>query len=333
MRVLAIDPDRPQAELLEEAAAVLRGGGLVAFPTETVYGLGANALDAAAVRRIYAAKGRPAFNPLIAHVHGLGAARRLAARWPDAAEHLARAFWPGPLTLVLPRRAGIPDEVTAGRDTVGVRVPAHPVALALLERVALPLAAPSANRYTQVSPTTAQHVANGLAGRVELILDGGATRVGIESTVLDVTDEAPVLLRPGSIPLPELEAVVGPIRRSGEVAGDAPRPAPGMVARHYSPRAELRLFPPDRREEMAALAATASAAGRRVGALLLEDLPARVELPVRMPDGAEGYARELYAALHRLDDAGCDLVLVDAVPDAPEWAGVRDRLDRARRRD
>ncbi|HEX5520066.1 MAG TPA: L-threonylcarbamoyladenylate synthase, partial [Longimicrobiaceae bacterium] len=229
MPTITVDPSAPAAAALARAAAVLRRGGLVAFPTETVYGLGANALDADAVRRIFAAKGRPSYNPLIAHVAGAAAARELVTAWPDAAEQLAAAFWPGPLTLVLPKRAIVPDVVTAGLDTVAVRVPAHPVAHALLAAAGLPVAAPSANRFTQLSPTTAAHVERALGDRVDLILDGGPTTVGIESTVIDLSGERPVLLRPGSIALDALERIVGPLERPAASAAEAPRPSPGML--------------------------------------------------------------------------------------------------------
>lgn len=333
MRILFVDPERPAPEALEEAAAVLRGGGLVAFPTETVYGLGANALDPAAVRRIFEAKGRPHFNPLIAHVADQDGARRLAARWPVSAERLARAFWPGPLTLVLPKHESVPDLVTAGLGTVALRVPAHPVARALLRAARTPLAAPSANRYTQLSPTTAAHVAKALGDRVELILDGGPTQVGIESTVVDVSGEEPILLRPGVLSVPELEAVAGRIRLGSAPDGDTPRPSPGMVARHYSPRAELRVFAPDQRPELERVVREAAAAGRRVGGVLLGRPPELLDAVVEMPPRPDAYARELYAALHRLDDEGCELIVVDAPPSEPAWAGVRDRLARAERPD
>lgn len=332
MPVVRVDPVRPDAGVLERAAAILRGGGLVAFPTETVYGLGANALDEAAVQRIFAAKGRPSFNPLIAHVPDVKAARALVRAWPELAERLAREFWPGPLTLVLPKHGHVPDSVTAGLPSVAIRVPAHPVALALLRAAGVPLAAPSANRYTEVSPTTAQHVEKALGERVDLILDAGPTRVGIESTVIDLTGERPVLLRPGSIPPPALESITGPLERPAAPAAEsAPRPAPGMVARHYAPRARVHLFDPAERTAAAAVAREAVDAGEKVGALLLGPLAAEVHHPLRMPADPADYASRLYAALHRLDDLGCGLILIERVPDEPAWAGVRDRLERAAR--
>jgi L-threonylcarbamoyladenylate synthase len=333
-RIEPLDPAAPDPAVLREAAAILRAGGLVAFPTETVYGLGAAALDEAAVRRIFVAKGRPAFNPLIAHVADVDGARALARSWPEAAERLAAAFWPGPLTLVVPKQPHVPDLLTAGLPSVALRVPAHPVAAALLREAGIPVAAPSANRFTQLSPTRAEHVARGLGDRVELILDGGATSVGIESTVVDLCGERPLLLRPGSITQEELEAVIGPVVLAGAVTGDTPRPAPGMVERHYAPRARLLLFAaPDGTLDPGQTASLHRAAteARRVGALLWSDvrLPAGIHRVERMPAEAAPYAAALYSALHDLDEQGCDLVLVQQVPDLPPWHGVRDRLRRA----
>lgn len=322
--ILPVDPARPAPEPVARAAEVIRRGGLVAFPTETVYGLGADALDAAAVDRIFEAKGRPGYNPLIVHVADAAAARALVREWPEAATRLAERFWPGPLTLVLPKRPQVPDRVTAGLDSVALRVPAHPVALALLRAAGRPIAAPSANRFTELSPTTAAHVAKGLGGRVDLILDGGPTSVGIESTVVDLTGPRPALLRPGIIAPDALAAVVGPIDTPDiDRAGEAPRRGPGMVDRHYSPRAEVRLvdlgegrFPALPRDAV-------------TGALLLRAPDPGVDHPVVLPTDPEGYARELYAALHRLDDLGCTVVYVERPPEGPAWAGVRDRLERA----
>lgn len=329
MIIVPVDPSRPDAEAIEKAAQVIRRGGLVAFPTETVYGVGANALDPEAVARIFAAKGRPSYNPLIAHVAGVDGARALSSDWPALADLAAEAFWPGPLTLVVPRGDAVPDVLTAGLPTVAVRVPAHPVANALLEACGLPIAAPSANRFTELSPTTAEHVASGLSGRIDMVLDAGPTEVGIESTVLDLSGAEPVLLRPGSISRAALERVVGPVRSAAAMHGDAPRPSPGMTDRHYSPRAVLRIVEPQDRERMDDLAGVARERGERVGALLLGSAPAGIDVPVPMPADPRGYARRLYAALHELDAAGCGLVLVEQVPDDPEWAGIRDRLTRA----
>lgn len=329
MIVLPVDAARPAPEAIRRAADVIRGGGLVAFPTETVYGVGANALDRDAVARIFAAKGRPSYNPLIAHVAGLAEARALSRDWPALAERAGAAFWPGPLTLVVPRGDGVPDLLTAGLPTVAVRVPAHPVARALLEACGVPIAAPSANRFTELSPTTAGHVASGLGGRIDMLLDAGPTEVGIESTVLDLSGAEPVLLRPGSISRGALERVVGPVGDAEAIRGDSPRPSPGMTDRHYAPRAVLRIVEPESRATVEDLIRATRARGERVGALLLRPWRIDLDLGIAMPRDPTAYARRLYAALHDLDAAGCSLVLVDRVPDDPEWAGIRDRLARA----
>lgn len=330
MELLRVDPAAPDPAAIARAAAVLRAGGLVAFPTETVYGLGAHALDEGAVARIYAAKGRPAYNPLIAHVADADGARALVSDWPLSAELLARAFWPGPLTMVLPKRVGVPDAITAGLPSVAVRVPGHPVALALLAAAAIPVAAPSANKFTEVSPTTAGHVIASLGDAVDVVLDGGPTTVGIESTVVDLTGAVPRVLRPGMIGAAQIGAVVGAMDdRPVLVQDGAARSSPGMVDRHYAPRARVLAFDGATREAALGEARQAAAQGLRVGGLAFGALPvaeARV-----MPRAAAAYARRLYAALHELDACGCGLVLVERVPDTPEWAGVRDRLERAAR--
>ncbi len=332
MPIRSVDPDAPDPLCITEAAQLLRAGRLVAFPTETVYGLGANALDAAAVQRIFVAKGRPSFNPVIAHVADADGARALTTTWPDAAARLAEAFWPGPLTLVLRKRAHVPDVVTAGLPAVGVRVPAHPVALALLRAAAVPIAAPSANRFTELSPTLAAHVARTLGDRVDLILDGGATTVGIESTVLDLTGDVPTLLRPGTISSDQLAMVLGapPRAATAPLHDDSPRLAPGMVERHYAPRAAVWLFDAADRAQVAERLRATTARGR-VGALLLApwDASPAPDLPLPMPDEPAAYARRLYAALHQLDDASCAIALVERPPDTAAWQGVRDRLARA----
>ena len=335
MERIVLDPVEPPADALERGAEALRRGRLVAFPTETVYGLGGNALDPEAVARIYEAKGRPSTNPLILHVPDLTSARRWSGGWTEAAQRLAEAFWPGPLTLVLPRHTAVPAEVSGGLPTAALRVPAHPVALGLLRRVDFPVAAPSANPAGQVSPTTADHVMKGLRDRADLILDGGATPRGIESTVVSLTGEQPVLLRPGALPASEIEAVVGPLLRPGAAPGPhEAAPSPGMQERHYAPRGEVILmdWDPHERERIARKARDEVNAGGQVGALLLRPLPGvPVHHPIPMPDDPAAYARLLYASLHGLDDLGCDLILVDPPSRDPSWEGVRDRLTRAAR--
>jgi L-threonylcarbamoyladenylate synthase len=303
---------------LERAAELLRAGRLVAFPTETVYGLGANALDGGAVGRIFEAKGRPATSPLIVHVASAEMARRVVREWPDAAAKLTERFWPGPLTLVLPKHASVPDRVTAGLNTVGVRMPSNPIALALILRAGVPVAAPSANRFTQLSPTTAEHVRSGLGDRVDLVLDGGPTDVGIESTVLSLAaSDGPALLRPGAITQPAIEAIIGPIQVIESANGA--HASPGMHRRHYSPRTMLLVTdnpPPGH------------------GVYLWSRTPREgVSKAVRMPSDAQEYAKQLYATLHALDSNGWDYIAVEPVPASVEWAGVRDRLKRAATRD
>jgi L-threonylcarbamoyladenylate synthase len=321
MRVVRADHAATRAAVLAEAAAILRRGGLVAFPTETVYGLGANALDESAVRRIYEAKGRPPLNPLIVHVATMEAARALALDWTSCADAIARAFWPGPVTIVVKKRDIIPDIVTAGTDSVGVRVPAHPVALALLEEAGIPVAAPSANLSMQLSPTTAQHVARGLGDRVELILDGGATSVGIESTVVDARGAVPHILRPGMIAREAIARVAGAADMGSRADREAAPRSPGLLGKHYAPRAAVRLVARD------AIAEARREAEGRVGAMTFGRADADVDR--EMPRDPAAYARVLYATLHALDDAGCDVILIERPPAEPEWAAITDRLERA----
>lgn len=333
MATLRVDPESPEAGPIDRAADVIRRGGLVAFPTETVYGLGANALDEAAVAKLYEAKGRPSYNPLIVHVADTEAARALVAAWPDAADRLARAFWPGPLTLVLPRAPRVPARVSAGLPTVAIRVPDHPIALALLRAADLPIVAPSANPSGAVSPTRAEHVERGLGERVDLILDGGPTVVGIESAVVDLSGERPALLRPGALSISELRPHVGELQPAEMASGTEARSSPGMLDRHYAPHATLYLLDPAEPADALARARRAAREGRTIGALLLDrpgspDVEAAQHV-VRIPVDAATYARELYHVLHRLDALGCDLIVVEAVPETAEWAGISDRLRRA----
>ena len=315
---------------IPRAVQLLRQGELVALPTETVYGLGADALNPDAVAKIFAAKGRPSDHPLIVHLADAGQIMTWAREVPKDAIALARAFWPGPLTLILKKEEGVPDLVTGGQDTVGLRVPDHPVALELLRAFGSGVAAPSANRFGRISPTTADHVRQELGSRVALILDGGACKVGLESTIVDLSRGVPVILRPGAIGADEIARVLGRRPRlRGEVdAGNAaeegatPRVS-GALAAHYAPRTPLELVATD------ALAVQA-----RVGDAVLARSPAPAGLAdgitwVQAPADPAGYGHDLYARLRSLDASGAARILVEAPPAAPEWAAVADRLGRA----
>jgi L-threonylcarbamoyladenylate synthase len=307
---------------IDHAARLLRAGRLVAFPTETVYGLGANALDAEAVARIYAVKRRPGTSPLIVHVASIEMAQSLVANWPEIAERLARRFWPGPLTLVLEKQLEkppvIPPIVTAGLPTVGLRMPAHPIALALIRAAGVPLAAPSANRFTELSPTTADHVRLSLGSDIDYILDGGPCSVGIESTVLSLAGPRPTLLRPGGISRTGLEAIVGPVASAQEAQAGA-HPSPGMHPRHYSPRTSLLVVKDGKLPDQ----------GHGLY-LQHEHLPSRESVQtIQMPEAAADYAAALYEVLHQADAGNYNWIAVDPPPNTPEWEAVHDRLKRA----
>ena len=329
-RVVAVDPDQPDPSLLAEAAAILRSGGLVAFGTETVYGLGADATNPAAVARIFAAKGRPATNPLIVHVADVTGAIACVAAWPDAARLLADRFWPGPLSLVLPRAAIIPDVVTAGQGTVGVRVPAPVVARELIRRAGVPIAAPSANRSNRISPTAADHVLKDLAGRVELILDSGPCGVGIESTVLSLAGSVPTILRPGQVTADAIAATLGapPAHFVGSTGPDHPAASPGQLAVHYAPRT------PAYRVVQADFARFEPPPGLDIGVLFLGEPPGgdaapRLHRMRPLADPATASAR-LYESLHHFDDLGLDFILIVTPAAAePGWRAVLDRVQRA----
>ena len=321
---------------LGDAVAILQRGGLVAVPTETVYGLGADARNPAALARLYKVKGRPDTHPVIVHIADAEGIDEWAREIPDYARALAARFWPGPLTLVLKRAQGehaVLDEVTGGQDSVGLRVPSHPVAMQLLQALSFQhgengphyfgLAAPSANRFGRVSPTQAEHVQADLGGDVDLIIDGGPCEVGIESTIVDCTGDAPVILRPGRIAAADIQAVAGvDLAAPGE---DAPR-APGTLAAHYAPRAKLRLL-----KRSGIIEVVTANKGHRIGVLALEVPVVRISaaLCVVVPAVATAYAKALYANLRTLDAAGADLILVEMPPETPSWAGVMDRLHRA----
>jgi L-threonylcarbamoyladenylate synthase len=310
----------PKDKDIARAARILRSGGLVAFPTETVYGLGADASSASAMAKLFAVKRRPADHPVIVHFASADAAFGWAREVPESARKLAKAFWPGPLTLVLKRSQKAQDFVTGGQDTVGLRLPSHPVARELLQLFGRGVAAPSANRFGRISPTTAAHVRDDLASDVDLVLEGGPTEVGIESTIMDLSGGAPVLLRPGRISKAELEAALeGPVLEKGTAS---PRHSGGLE-RHYAPRTPARLVPAyDLDKEIARLK-------EKVAVLAFSRPDERVDYWLRMPRDPHAYAQKLYGALRELDSAGCDEILVEAPPEAPAWAAVRDRLRRA----
>lgn len=339
-RVLTVDPAAPDPQIIAEAAAVIRAGGLVAFPTETVYGLGASALDEQAVARIFRAKERPATDPIIAHIADHCQLDVLARDIPPAAHALARRFWPGPLTLVVLRCPVVPASLSAGRDTVAVRMPAHPVALALIDASGVPIAAPSANRFSRPSPTTAAHVLDDLDGRIDLVLDGGSTHIGVESSVVDLTVDPPLLLRPGGVTiaalreiLPELTFAPRYLAADGEAL-----PAPGMLLRHYAPDATLTVVAGDHAAALARIrteAQAAIAAGLRVGVVAFdEDAPALADLPVqivRLGPAAdpEAVAHRLFAALRAIEQTGVDLILARDPGQEGLSLAIRDRLVRA----
>jgi L-threonylcarbamoyladenylate synthase len=305
---------------VQRAAEILKRGGLVAFPTETVYGLGADASSREAVARLYAAKRRPADHPVIVHFASAQAAFEWAREIPPSARKLAERFWPGPLTMILKRSAKAGDFVTGGQDSVGLRVPAHAIAHEMLAAFGGGVAAPSANRFGQVSPTTAAHVREDLGKDVELVLDGGPSEVGIESTIVDLSGPDPVLLRPGAISAAMLEGALGaPIAAKQE---DSPRHSGGLE-RHYAPKTPARLVATHELDQQIARLQD------KVAVLAFSRPDERVDYWLRMPREPAAYAQRLYAALRELDTARCEMILIEAPPETPEWAGVRDRLVRA----
>lgn len=315
------------AEVIRRAAGVIRAGGLVAFPTETVYGLGANALDAAAVARIFEAKGRPATNPVIVHVSDASEVGNVASNWPETASNLAGRFWPGPLTLVVPKAGAVPSIVTAGGATVAVRCPDHPVARALIREAGVPVAAPSANRSTELSPTKAEHVLKGLNGRIDLLLDGGPCSGGIESTVVDVTGGVPRVLRPGLITMPMLEEVCGRVEVGAK--GEGVSRSPGQMAKHYSPRTPLVLCESPIEAIRAFERFTAGGKAAWVMTYETPEFAGWEENGDELSASPDRYAAEMYDVLHMLDGSDLDVIVVVMPPDTPEWAAVRDRLTRA----
>jgi len=336
-------PGKPSAEILpthtaalfqaavQRAAELLRAGEVVALPTETVYGLAANALDESAVAKIYEIKGRPAHNPIIVHVASVEMAQRCVTAWPVLADQLAAAFWPGPLTLVLPRAESIPDNVTAGGATVGVRWPGHPFIQAVLRECGFPLAAPSANLSNHISPTNAEHVRRHLGGKLKLIVDGGQSQVGIESTVLDLTVTPPRVLRPGMIQEESLAAVCGEIQNSKFKIQSAALRSPGLLKKHYSPRAKLAVLHWQDDADLRAHVSRFPFPVSRCHLIVHTHIPsgagfASVSV---IPHDAEAFARAIYGELHRCDEAGAELIVVEALPATTAWRAIADRLQRA----
>jgi L-threonylcarbamoyladenylate synthase len=334
--ILATHDSSLFATAVKRAADLLRRGEIVALPTETVYGLAANALDPEAVAKIYAIKGRPAHNPIIVHVADLDMARRCVAAWPKSATHLARSFWPGPLTLVLPRAEIIPNLVTAGGATVGVRWPSHPFMQAVIRACGFPLAAPSANLSNSISPTTAEHVRRQLGDQLALIVDGGPAQVGIESTVIDLTSQPPRVLRPGMIHEESLLAVLGEREMRPRPSATIPAPSselrsPGLLKKHYAPKAKLLLL---RWRDATELHSQVSALNLRretTHVLAHTQIPATTDWAgvSVMPHEAAAFARALYAELHHCDEAGAATIVVESLPAGTEWQAITDRLTRA----
>jgi len=338
--LLILSPLHPDPELIRQASTVIQRRGLVAFPTETVYGLGANALDEEAVAKIFHAKGRPSNDPLIVHVASLKDFKLVAAEIPPVVEKLAKVFCPGPLTFVLPKLPNVPASVTAGLNTVAVRIPSHPVALALIRASGVPIAAPSANRFGHTSPTTAAHVIDDLNGRIDMILDGGATSVGVESTVLDVTCTPPIILRPGGVSREAIEAVMGKVdlRNNRPDSDQEAQVSPGLLGKHYTPNAELILCKGEKAsalEKLLELAKQAQMEGRSVGLLLADDdMPsfsalACIEYPLGASNDLESIARNLYAGMRALDDKNVNIILTRDFGAQGLGLAIHDRLLRA----
>lgn len=334
------DTDQIKDEDLWEAARIIREGGLVAFPTETVYGLGANALDGAAAARIYAAKGRPSDNPLIAHISSMKELKPLVTEIPEAAEKLAKAYWPGPLTMIFPKSDRVPKGTTGGLDTVAVRMPSDPIARRLIALAGVPIAAPSANTSGRPSPTTAEHVRQDLDGKIEMILDGGPVGIGVESTIVDVSGEVPTLLRPGAVTLEMLEAVVGTVALDPAIQGplaEGVRPrAPGMKYRHYAPKAELTLVEGETDAVAAWInqrTAESLAAGKRVGILCTEETKEKYpqgilrSLGIRAQE--ETIAHNLFAVLRELDDLQADVIYSESFSADHLGQAIMNRLRKA----
>lgn len=341
-QLVAVDQDHPDLSVMQAAADLIRAGELVAFPTETVYGLGANAFDAAAVAKIFTAKGRPASDPLIAHIYVIAQLEQITHSIPEIAWDLAQAFWPGPLTLVLPKRECIPDSVSAGLATVAVRMPNHRVPYHLLRLADVPVVAPSANLFSRPSPTTAQHVMDDLGGRVPLILDAGAADIGVESTVLDLTQPIPTILRPGGLPIEQLRKVVSAVEYSPKYAAMAGEtiatPSPGMLIKHYSPNAEVLLFVGKRERVLEAMRLSAEirmAAGQAVGMLIADEDAAQLAengaLIIKLGSQTDlpHIAQRLFAGMRALEHQGVEVIITRTFDRHGLGLAIADRLIRA----
>jgi len=336
-QVYRVDANAPDPDIIAVAARTLQQGGLVAFPTETVYGLGADALDSDAINRIYDAKKRPATDPVIAHIHDITQLEYLARDVPPTAYKLASRFWPGPLTLILKRAEAVPVNIATGRDTIAIRMPSHPVAVALLKAANLPIAAPSANTFTRPSATSAHHVLQDLDGRVDIVLDGGSTTIGLESTVLDLTQDVPVVLRPGGITVDALREVLPHVQLKPRYNADdsESESSPGQMLKHYSPSAQVMVYTGEHRAVMDAIhreCARRLSTGERVGVLLLRDdidsLPGDVQL-YDLGDDVETVSKRLFDGLRVLDLQGVDVILTRDFGREGLGAALWDRLVRA----
>jgi len=310
------------AEFLSQAVNALKHGEVIGMPTETVYGLAADAMNVSAVRKIFALKGRPVDHPLIVHIVDSAQLPKWAVDIPEEAYVLAQHFWPGPLTMILRKHAGVPDEVTGGQNTVGLRCPAHPLALVLLQQFNGGVAAPSANRFGRISPTTAQHVRDEFGDAVPVVLDGGECEVGIESTIIDLSSKQPRLLRPGMISQDEIEAVIGPIASNADIA--SPRVS-GSLAAHYAPRTPMQMLS---RNSLLAEYSRIAEQGLHCEALCLDELPDGIK-GLSLDNEYHAYAHGLYAAMRELDSRNADMLLIEQIPQSSEWLAVNDRLNRA----
>ncbi len=329
-RILAASPQAPDPDVIAQAADVLRQGGLVAFPTETVYGLGADVLNLDALRKVFSVKGRPPDNPLIVHVAGTQMLDDVVDEIPDKGKTLGEAFWPGPLTLVMKRTILVSDLVTAGLDTVAVRMPDHPIALALIRAFGEGIVGPSANLSGRPSPTTAQHVYDDLRGQIELILDAGQTAIGVESTVVDVTVEPPAILRLGGLTRERIEGAIGTVEI--DTGGERSVRSPGSRHRHYAPRAKVQLVRQDDQGAFAAILQEERQAGKRVGCIVHSSLLAKLESGEScrvLPSSIDIFARHLFRTLRELDAMRVDVIVIEGVPEEGLGATVMDRLRRA----